>query len=132
MFEYFAKHFKPVDTHITVDTALNYIQLMVLNRIVEPSSKLALIDWIKHTPYKHFFDMNIELQSLYRSLEVLEKNLKHVEKFLYSTFIKLFNQNRDELFYDITSSYLEGHKCIIAIIDIQETIEVIKNKLLLD
>lgn len=114
MTKYFTKHFKPVDSHVTVETALKYIQLMIINRIIEPSSKLALIEWLEHTPYKHFFDVNVELQTMYRSLEVLEKNLNHVEEFLYKTSIKKFNQNRDELFYDITSSYMEGHKCIIA------------------
>ncbi|MGV8155221.1 MAG: IS1634 family transposase, partial [Alkaliphilus sp.] len=51
---------------------------------------------------------------MYRALEVLEKNLPNVEDYLYQSSLNLFNQNRNELFYDITSSYVEGHKCIIA------------------
>lgn len=114
LFNSFKKSFKAVNTHITVNTALEYIQIMILHRIIEPGSKLSLIEWLEHTPYKHFFNTNFNLQSLYRSLEVLEKNSDIVFKALYDIAINEFNQNRKELFYDITSSYMEGHKCIIA------------------
>lgn len=114
MFKSFEKAFEAVDSHITIKTALEYIKIMIIHRIIEPGSKLALTEWLEHTPYKFFFDIDFDLQSLYRSLDVLEKNISYVEDFLYKSAINLFNQNRDELFYDITSSYMEGHKCIIA------------------
>ncbi|MDQ0255322.1 transposase [Evansella vedderi] len=56
----------------------------------------------------------MDLQTLYRSLEMLTENFFKVENCLYQWALKRFNQNDRELFYDITSSYFIGRKCIIA------------------
>lgn len=121
MFEIFRKRFviKEEDDkrkHITVDTALDCIKALVFQRIVQADSKLALIEWLPNTPMKHFFEHGLQepdLQTVYRSLEVLEYNFPVVEQCLYEWAEGYFNQNMHELFYDITSSYLEGHQCII-------------------
>ena len=115
LFEGFKSSFHSSDPHITVNTALEYIKAMVLQRIIHPNSKLALVEWSSLTPLAHFVSLqNFDLQTLYRSLEVLEENFSLVEKFLYNLATNTFDQNNQELFYDITSSYFEGHKCIIA------------------
>lgn len=89
---------------------------MIFQRIIQPDSKLALVENYQVTPLKHFLELEneLDLQSLYRSLEVLEENFPLVEKYLYQLAGKQFNQNKKELYYDITSSYFEGNKCIIA------------------
>jgi len=116
MFDFFNNEFISSDNHISVSTAIEYIKAMIFQRIIQPDSKLALVENFPLTPLKHFLNLEIEfdLQSLYRSLEVLEENFHLAEKHLYSLAVKNFNQNDKELFYDITSSYFEGHKCIIA------------------
>lgn len=121
MFETFKKSFVIKEEadhrkHITVDTAIDCIKAMVFQRIIQPDSKLALLEWLPHTSMKHFYEYGLQepdLQTVYRSLEVLEYNFAVVEQCLYEWAQSHFNQNMHELFYDITSSYVEGHQCII-------------------
>jgi len=115
MFEYFKSHFVSHNPHITVPTVAKYIKAMLFQRIIQPDSKLAIQQWLPLTPLKHFLGKeSLDLQSLYRSLEVLQNNYEHVEQYLYNTAIKKFNQEDKELYYDLTSSYFEGCRCIIA------------------
>jgi len=116
MFDFFNKRFVSSDKHISAAAAVEYIKAMIFQRIIAPDSKLALSDNLSLTPLKHLLDLErrFDLQSLYRSLEVLEENFHLVEKYLYHLSVENFNQNDKELFYDITSSYFEGCKCIIA------------------
>jgi len=115
MFEHFRSSFVSTDPHITVSTAVEYIKAILFQRIVQPGSKLALLEWMPLTPLKHFLSIEkLDLQSMYRSLEVLEENFNIVEQYLYDLAIRKFNQNGKELYYDLTSSYFEGHRCIIA------------------
>jgi transposase len=115
MFEYFRSNFVAPDPHITVPTAVRYLKAMLFQRIIQPDSKLALLEWLPLTPLKHFLGIEeLDLQTLYRSLEVLNENFSLVEKYLYSTAVQKFDQDDKELYYDLTSSYFEGCKCIIA------------------
>ena len=115
MCDYFRNHFISRDPHITVPTAVEYIKAMLFQRIIQPDSKLAFLEWLPLTPLEHFLDVKKpDLQTMYRSLEVLEENFGLVEQYLYSLAVKRFKQVGKELYYDITSSYFEGHKCIIA------------------
>lgn len=116
IFEFFKNNFLSTDNHITAETATQYIKAMIFQRIIQPDSKLALVENYQATPLKHFLELEneLDLQSLYRSLEVLEENFPLVEKYLYQLAGNQFNQNKKELYYDITSSYFEGNKCIIA------------------
>ena len=41
---------------------------LVLNRLIEPMSKLSTYDWIKKEIYLHGVEQDIELHHLYRSL----------------------------------------------------------------
>lgn len=116
LFNNFDSTFNSSDNHITVNTAIEYIKAIVFQRIIQPDSKLALVENYSDTPLKHFLNLEgeLDIQTLYRSLEVLEENFHLVEKHLYQLATNHFQQNKKELFYDITSSYFEGSKCIIA------------------
>lgn len=116
IFEYFKNNFISTDNHITVETAVCYLKAMIFQRIIQPDSKLSLVENYQATPLNHFLGLEkeLDLQSLYRSLEVLEENFPLVEKYLYQLAVNQFKQNKKELYYDITSSYFEGNKCIIA------------------
>jgi len=118
MFETFQRDFAPVNKHATVETALNCIKAMLFQRLIQPESKLALTEWMEDTPIRHFFDhgqqYTPDLETIYRSLEVLTANFSLVEQSLYHWAERFFGQNMQELYYDITSSYFEGHRCVIA------------------
>ncbi|KFD40884.1 hypothetical protein HY02_07430 [Peptococcaceae bacterium SCADC1_2_3] len=117
MFETFQRGFTPVDKHTTVETALNCIKAMIFQRIIQPGSKLALTEWMDDTPIRYFFDhgqQHPDLETIYRSLEVLCANFSLVEQSLCHWAEHCFEQNMQELYYDITSSYFEGRRCIIA------------------
>lgn len=116
LFDYFNNTFSSSDNHITVNTAVQYIKAMFFQRIIQADSKLSLVDNYHQTPLKHFLKLGdkLDLQTLYRSLDVLKGNFHLVEKHLHHLAISFFGQNEKELYYDITSSYFEGNKCIIA------------------
>ena len=104
------------DPHITTQTTAECIKAMVFQRLLKPDSKLAFLEWAPTTPLSYFTSLREEwdLQTLYRSLEVLEENWEPLEKELYQIALNIYQQTHKELFYDITSSYLEGHHCTIA------------------
>jgi transposase len=115
MCEYFSSSFVSHDPHITVPTAVMYIKAMLYQRIIQPDSKLAIQEWFPLTPLHHLLGTEtLDMQSLYRNLEVLQDNCSVVEQYLYDMAVKRFSQNDKELYYDLTSSYFEGCRCIIA------------------
>lgn len=116
IFNKLEKRFETTDSHITIKTAIDCIKAMVFQRIINPDSKLALTEWHSKTPIKYFLNsyVDLKLQTVYRALEVLEENFEIVEEKLYDIAVNQFGQKESELYYDITSSYFEGHKCIIA------------------
>lgn len=117
MFAYFKNCFKSKDKHISIDTALTCLKTMVFQRILQPDSKLALTEWLDATPIQHFLAQGErlpDLQTIYRSLEVFNDNFALVEQGLHDWAETVFQQDMQELYYDITSSYFEGHQCIIA------------------
>lgn len=116
MFNVFSEAFVSSDKHISVPTALEYIKAMIFQRIIQPDSKLALTEWVKTTSIPYFLKDNIvfDLQTVYRSLEVLTDNFPIAEKCLYNWAESIYKQNMNELYYDITSSYFEGYQCVLA------------------
>ena len=117
MFPLFKKRFVSKDKHISINTALACLMAMIFQRIIQPDSKLALTEWLDETPIRHFLaegEKVPDLQTIYRSLEVLNDNYPIVEQCLYDWAKSVFHQNIHELYYDITSSYFEGHQCIIS------------------
>ena len=89
------------------------VRLMVINRICDPCSKLALLDWMedvylpgflgKKPSYHHF------LRAMDRLISVKEKAEPAVAgRLLDSSGVS----SVDLVFYDITSTYFEGDKSI--------------------
>jgi len=89
------------------------VRLMVINRICDPCSKLALLDWMEdvHVPgfaekkpsYHHF------LRAMDRLIAVKEKAEPLVVKRLLDSS---GSSSVDLVFYDITSTYFEGDRSI--------------------
>ena len=83
---------------------------LVLNRLIDPMSKLSTYDWIKKEIYLHGVEQDIELHHLYRSLDFLERKAKKIEDTLYYQDLNLFNAHVDLVFFDTTSIKFYGEE----------------------
>ena len=83
------------------------IVAMVANRLLEPLSKLAVEEWVRE---EIFFPESerLELQHFYRGLDFLEDSKDALEDELFWKTRTLFNRKVDIIFYDTSSTYVEG------------------------
>jgi len=79
---------------------------MVLNRLSDPGSKRATNEW-KNEVYRPSFD-SLQLQHFYRSLDFLAEHKNAIEETMFASQTDLFNRQLDLVFFDTTSTYLEG------------------------
>ncbi len=78
------------------------------SRFIKPVSKLALYDnWIERL-YPGMIDHDIELQHIYRSLDLLAKHKSEIERFLYQWEKDLFTINVDVVLYDLITLRFES------------------------
>ena len=78
------------------------------SRFIKPVSKLALYDnWIERF-YPGMIDHDIELQHIYRSLDLLADHKGEIERFLYQWEKDLFTINVDVVLYDLTTLRFES------------------------
>lgn len=82
------------------------VKLMILNRLVDPKSKLAIESW-KNKLYSEEYKA-IELQHLYRTIDILADHKDMLQKELYQTTLALFKPQIKLLFYDLTTLYFES------------------------
>jgi transposase len=79
---------------------------MVLNRILAPSSKLRVYEWLQE-----IYDCDLQglkLQHFYRTLDFLDQHKEKIEDSLFEKVKNLFSLSLDVVFYDTTSIYFEG------------------------
>ncbi len=78
---------------------------MVVDRLLKPKSKLALFN-----NKGDYFNINDELQlnHIYRSLDILAENKIAIEEALFTQNKSLFNISTDIVFYDVTTFYYES------------------------
>lgn len=86
----------------------NTVKLMVLNRFIEPFSKLRTSEWKDNIFFEDFKD--IQLHHLYRSLDILKDNKDLLQKELYTKQQELFKEKVELVFYDLTTIYIESDK----------------------
>ena len=79
---------------------------MLLNRIISPSSKLRVYEWLDEVYHPAF--ETLKLQHLYRSLDFLDEYKEKIEEDLFERVKNLFSLKIDVVFYDTTSIYFEG------------------------
>jgi transposase len=94
-----------------------YAQLMVVNRCVEPLSKLGVTRWFSTTCYKElreFSQLPLDANYFYRSMDYLVEMKDELEKAIYEHLRNLFSINVKLTFYDITSSFFYGDECPLA------------------
>jgi len=95
--------------HKTEFDFVKAVKLMILNRICDPKSKLGIIEW-KKSLYPEESYKGIELQHLYRSLDILSNYKENIEENLYEKSINLFKIEVQVVFYDLTTVYFESQE----------------------
>jgi transposase len=86
-------------------------QLMVANRLIEPLSEWALIDWSHRTALPELLGMRITKTTkdrLYRTSDQLLEHRKPIEKQLRDREADLFSLGRSVILYDVTNTHFEG------------------------
>jgi len=79
---------------------------MVANRALNPSSKLAMEDWVKEDVYLPGLS-EVSSQQLYRAMDELLEVQSELEHQVYCSVSDLLNLEVDLLYFDTTSSYFE-------------------------
>jgi len=84
---------------------------MTLNRLIHPTSELAMPDWIRTTALPDILGVNFhELaeDALYRNLDKLHQHRVAIETALADRERNLFGLDQTVFLYDVTSTYFEG------------------------
>jgi transposase len=93
-----------------------YVQMMVINRCVDPLSKLGVTRWLKRTCFKEmqgYQDLDFDVTYFYRSMDHLLKLKDELELAIFEKLKDLFSINVKLTFYDITSSFFYTDNCEI-------------------
>jgi len=101
--------------HVALEVE-KYIQMMVVNRCVDPLSKLGATRWVERTCFKRmkgFVDLSLDVNHFYRSMDYLLRVKEEVEWALFERLRNLFSIEVKLTFYDITSSYFYTENCPI-------------------
>jgi transposase len=92
------------------------IEAMVLNRCIEPLSKIHVVEWMQSTVLPAVFG-SPQLPNdyaVYRELDFLNKQEPALQTHLYTQLQRIDTTVGEGFFYDITSTYMEGSQCVIA------------------
>ena len=109
------RHVKLKDKRIKLEVD-KYVQMMVINRCIDPLSKLGLSRWVKRTCYKEmqgYQDLDFDVTYFYRSMDHLLKIKDNLELTIFEKLKDLFSINVKLTFYDITSSFFYTDNCEI-------------------
>jgi transposase len=102
-----------------------WIRMMVINKLSDPTSKLGIFRWLSSVYWPdHGFDDRVmseelgkeeglkvlkrEVMKFYRAMDYLLGLKEKLERHLYFKLRDLFSLKVDLVFYDLTSSYFEG------------------------
>jgi len=94
-----------------VEQACALSEVMMLNRLIAPSSELAMPDWVRRTAIGDILGIDfskLDENKLYRNLDALHPNRELIERELAKRESTLFNLDDTFYLYDLTSTYFEG------------------------
>jgi hypothetical protein len=94
-----------------VEQACALSEVMTLNRLIAPSSELAMPDWVRRTAIGDILGIDfskLDENKLYRNLDALHPNRELIERELAKRESTLFNLDDTFYLYDLTSTYFEG------------------------
>jgi transposase len=86
-------------------------QAMVINRLVEPLSEWALIDWLEHTGLPECLNVRVTKSTkdrLYKTSDELLAQRKKLEQYLRGEEAELFGLHGSIVLYDVTNTHFEG------------------------
>ncbi|WP_429886590.1 IS1634 family transposase [Geoalkalibacter halelectricus] len=86
------------------------IRLLVVNRLCDPCSKLALLDWLESV--WHDREQPPSYHHLLRAMDRLIGIKEKAEPLLAKAFLES-RESVDLVFYDITSTYFEGERSVL-------------------
>ena len=87
------------------------IKTMILSRLVEPMSKLALSENYQQLALSELEGKSFIPQHFYRAMDELIPHKDRIEIALHEREKGLYSMNLNLVFYDLTSSYFEGDAC---------------------
>lgn len=94
------------------------VEIMVINRCLDPVSRNRLADWYGKTALPIFLDMPVEkvhTQLFYNAMDYLDDDsILTIQKKMYNKIDHIYGIDTSKLFYDLTSTYFEGRKCPLA------------------
>ena len=120
------KHFRFLDVVVldhfwkqfTLDrffSGLPYTEAMAVNRCLEPKTKINIKRWTEATVSPRLQENELPDDfEIYRVLDKISKQEAELQKHLYQQYLSLELAVNNTVIYDITSSYFEGTKCILA------------------
>lgn len=100
-------------SRITTDVLLLTI-LMIIHRVIDPDSKLALTRWYKQILLPVTLPKELDVSTLYHTLDYLVEKKEAIEKKLFTHLKKHGQITSTIVFYDLTSSYFQGEEVPMA------------------
>jgi transposase len=97
------------------DTTFNpaeLVKLLVVNRICDPCSKLALLEWLDTVHFPGFEEKRPAYQHLLRAMDRLIAVKEKAEPIVARLFRDKEKPNGDLVFYDITSTWFDGDRSL--------------------
>lgn len=92
-------------------SAIASAQLLVSNRLIEPLSEWALIDWSQRTAFPELLGLRLTKAGkdrLYRTGDQLLEHRTLIESRLREQQLELFQLKRSVILYDVTNTHFEG------------------------
>lgn len=86
------------------------VKLLVVNRICDPCSKLALLEWLESVRYPGFEKERPAYQHLLRAMDRLILVKEKAEPFIAGLLHDRGKPEGDLVFYDITSTWFDGDR----------------------
>ena len=94
------------------------IEIMVINRCVEPTSRNKLKDWYGKTVLPILLNIpptKVHPQIFYNAMNYLTDNaILQIQKELFENVKRIYDVDTSTVFYDLTSTYFEGTCCPLA------------------
>lgn len=91
------------------------VELMVINRCIEPVSRNKLRDWYEKTALPIVLGIlpdRVHPQIFYNAMDYLTDDvILDVQKELFKSVKRIYGIDTSAIFYDMTSTYFEGTKC---------------------